>query len=125
MSDTEAFTVRVPTEVKAKFEALAQSTNRTRSWLAAQAIALYVEQESWQIREIEEAIVLADGAQAGWVDGEDVEAWLKTWGTADEKPAPCAQLFLPLRFRILQTSVPISARTTARRQSGLRLSFAS
>jgi predicted transcriptional regulator len=89
MADTEAFIIRVPTEVKVKLEALAQSTNRSRSWLAAQAIALYVEQESWQIQSIEEALVDADSPQAHWVDGAKVDAWLASWGTADKQPAPC------------------------------------
>ena len=90
MSQTEVVTVRLTPEVKAKLNALALSTKRSKSWLAAEAITLYVEQQSWQIQMIEEAVTLADSPQAKWVEGDDVEAWLSSWGMEDEKPAPCS-----------------------------------
>ncbi|MBW4633386.1 MAG: ribbon-helix-helix protein, CopG family [Iphinoe sp. HA4291-MV1] len=89
MSQSEVVTIRLTAEIKAKLDALAQSTRRSKSWLAAEAIALYVEQESWQIQMIEEAVALADNPQAQWIDSEDVEAWLDSWGMEDEKHAPC------------------------------------
>ncbi|MBW4517929.1 MAG: ribbon-helix-helix domain-containing protein [Timaviella obliquedivisa GSE-PSE-MK23-08B] len=42
MSESETVTIRLFTEIKGKLEALAASTNRSKSWLAAQAIASYV-----------------------------------------------------------------------------------
>lgn len=90
MSQSEVLTVRLTPEVKAKLDALAQSTKRSKSWLAAEAISLYVEQESWQIQKIEEAVAVADSSQAEWVKAENVDAWLESWGTENEKPAPCA-----------------------------------
>ncbi|MBW4613286.1 MAG: CopG family ribbon-helix-helix protein [Desmonostoc vinosum HA7617-LM4] len=89
MSQSEVVTVRLTPEIKAKLDALAQSTQRSKSWLAAEAIALYVEQQSWQIQKIEEAVKIADSPQAKWIASEEVEAWLECWGTEDEKPAPC------------------------------------
>ncbi len=64
MSQSETVTIRLPAEVKGKLEALAVSTNRSKSWLAAQAIAAYVEEQSWQIQQIEEAVALAKSEQA-------------------------------------------------------------
>lgn len=90
MSESETVTVRLPAGVKQKLEALATSTNRSKSWLAAQAISNYVEEQSWQIQQIEAAIATADSEEAIWVDGEVVDAWLNSWGTETEKPAPCA-----------------------------------
>lgn len=90
MSQTEVVTVRLTPEIKAKLNALALSTKRSKSWLAAEAIALYVEQQSWQIQMIEEAVTLADSPQAEWIEGDHVEAWLSSWGMEDEKPAPCS-----------------------------------
>ncbi|MFM7427911.1 MAG: CopG family ribbon-helix-helix protein [Elainella sp.] len=87
---SETVTVRLPTALKQKLEALAVSTRRSKSWLAAEAIAAYVEQQTWQIQQIEEAVVLADSDQADWVDGDAVNAWLESWGTADEQSPPCA-----------------------------------
>lgn len=89
MSQSEPVTVRLPIAVKQKLEALAVSTRRSKSWLAAEAIAAYVEEQSWQIQQIEEAVAQADSEQAVWVDGEAVGAWLDSWGTENEQPAPC------------------------------------
>lgn len=72
MSQKEVVTIRLPADVKAKLEALAASTNRSKSWLAAQAIAAYVEDQSWQVQPLEEAVTLADSQQAVWMDGAKV-----------------------------------------------------
>jgi RHH-type transcriptional regulator, rel operon repressor / antitoxin RelB len=89
MSKSETVTIRLPAAVKGKLEALAASTNRSKSWLAAQAITEYVEEQSWQIQQIEEAVVIADSAQAVWVEGAAVDDWLASWGEEAEKPTPC------------------------------------
>jgi RHH-type transcriptional regulator, rel operon repressor / antitoxin RelB len=89
MSQSEVMTIRLPVEIKGKLEALAVSTNRSKSWLAAQAIAAYVEEQSWQIKQIEEAVAIADSDSAVWVEGAEVDAWLGSWGTSDEQPIPC------------------------------------
>jgi RHH-type transcriptional regulator, rel operon repressor / antitoxin RelB len=89
MSQSEVVTVRLSPEIKAKLDALAKSTKRSKSWLAAEAIALYVEQQSWQIQMIEEAVKIADSPQAQWIESQEVESWLDSWGMEDEKPAPC------------------------------------
>ncbi len=83
---SETVTVRLPAVLKQKLEALAVSTRRSKSWLAAEAIAVYVEQQTWQIQQIEEAVALADSEQADWVDGDAVNAWLEFWGTAQTAP---------------------------------------
>ena len=89
MSQSETVTVRLPIAVKQKLEALSASTRRSKSWLAAEAIAAYVEEQSWQIQQIEEAVALADSEQAVWIDGEAVGAWLDSWGTENEQATPC------------------------------------
>jgi len=89
MSQSETVTVRLPVGIKQKLEALAASTNRSKSWLAAQAISAYVEEQSWQTQQVEDAIAIADGEEAVWVEGEVVEAWLNSWGTETEKTTPC------------------------------------
>ncbi len=89
MSQSEVVTVRLAPELKAKLDALAISTKRSKSWLAAEAIAQYLEQEAWQIERIEEAVALADSSTAQWVEWDAVDAWLESWGTEDEQPAPC------------------------------------
>lgn len=90
MSETTTITVRLDTSLKNKLEELAKSTQRSKSWLAAEAITAYVEREAWQIQQIEEAVQQADSPDAEWVSHEDVSAWLKTWGSEDETTAPCS-----------------------------------
>jgi RHH-type transcriptional regulator, rel operon repressor / antitoxin RelB len=88
MSQSETVTIRLSAEVKGKLEALAASTKRSKSWLAAQAIASYIEEQSWQIQQIEAAVTLADSEQAVWVENADVNAWLNSWGTENERSMP-------------------------------------
>jgi predicted transcriptional regulator len=57
---TSVLTVRIPEETKAKLEKLAQATHRSKSYLAEEAIARYLDLEAWQVGEIEQAIQEAD-----------------------------------------------------------------
>ena len=52
--------VRLPDEVEQQLAQLAQSTGRTISWLANQAIQDYLAREAWQIAQIEAALIEAD-----------------------------------------------------------------
>ena len=52
--------VRLPDEVEQQLGQLAQSTGRTKSWLANQAIKDYLAREAWQITEVEAALREAD-----------------------------------------------------------------
>lgn len=76
MLTTEAFIICLPADVKTRLEALATSINRSTSWLAVQAIVAYVEEQSWQIQQIEEAVALADSEQAVWIESATVDEWL-------------------------------------------------
>ena len=57
---TAILTLRVPEEIKAKLDKLAQATHRSKSYLAEEAIARYLDLEAWQVGEIEQAIQEAD-----------------------------------------------------------------
>ena len=48
-----AFTVRLPEEVTKKLDALASKLDRSRSYVAAQAIEDFVAREQWQLVDIE------------------------------------------------------------------------
>jgi RHH-type transcriptional regulator, rel operon repressor / antitoxin RelB len=89
MSPSETITIRLSADLKGKLESLATSTHRSKSWLAAQAIATYVEAQAWQVEQIEAAVALADSDQAVWVEAAEVDVWLSTWGTDRETPTPC------------------------------------
>ena len=59
-ADTAVVTVRLGGKLKAKLEALARHTRRSKSSLAAEAIAAYVDLNEWQIAEIEGGIAELD-----------------------------------------------------------------
>jgi RHH-type rel operon transcriptional repressor/antitoxin RelB len=60
VADTVVVTARIDAALKAKLEALARSMKRSKSYLAAEAIAAYVELHEWQIGEIEAGIAELD-----------------------------------------------------------------
>lgn len=55
-----AFTVRLPDETAAKLDQLAEKLDRSRSYMAAQAIEDFIAREEWQLAEIEAGLAEAD-----------------------------------------------------------------
>ena len=55
-----AFTVRLPDDVTEKLDALAAKLDRSRSYVAAQAIGDFVAREEWQLADIEAGVREAD-----------------------------------------------------------------
>ncbi|MDB5651515.1 MAG: ribbon-helix-helix, copG family protein [Hyphomicrobiales bacterium] len=55
-----AFTVRVPDALADKLDQLAEKLDGSRAYVAAQAIAGFVERETWQLAEIEAGVAEAD-----------------------------------------------------------------
>src|SRR5262249_22443191 len=75
---TTTLSVRLDTDTKRRLEALTKRARRSKSFLAAEAIAAFVEAESWQLDEIQTGMKeLADGRG---VPHEDVANWLRSWG---------------------------------------------
>lgn len=58
MNASTTMTIRVPTELKEKLGRLAQGTRRSRSYLATEAVAAYVERE----------LAIIEGVQRGLAD---------------------------------------------------------
>lgn len=83
---TETLSIRLDSTTKQRLEALARHSKRSKSFLAAEAIAAYVAQEEWQLGEIHAAIGELEAGQA--ISHEKVAGWLKSWGTTAEKNAP-------------------------------------
>jgi RHH-type rel operon transcriptional repressor/antitoxin RelB len=85
---TTTLSVRIDSGTKKQLEALAKRARRSKSFLAAEAIAAYVEAESWQLDEIQAGLQELDKGRA--VDHGDVSKWLRTWGGKRERKAPRA-----------------------------------
>ena len=86
MSDSATVTVRLSQNVKDGLERLAQSTKRSRNFLAAEAIAEYVAVNEWQIAGIEKALRDLDAGKT--IPHERVKAWAEALGTDRELPLP-------------------------------------
>lgn len=70
-------TIRIDDDVKDRLDRLADSTHRSRSFLAAQAIAQFVEINEWQVAEIEAALREADAGD--FASDQDVAAVARKW----------------------------------------------
>jgi predicted transcriptional regulator len=55
-----AFTVRLPDKTAHKLDQIADKLDRSRAFVAAQAIENFVAREAWQIAEIEAGLAEAD-----------------------------------------------------------------
>jgi RHH-type rel operon transcriptional repressor/antitoxin RelB len=85
---TTTLSVRIDSNTKKQLDALAKRARRSKSFLAAEAIAAYVEAESWQLDEIQAGLEDLDHGRA--VAHGDVSKWLRTWGKTRERKAPRA-----------------------------------
>ena len=70
-------TVRLEDDVKHRLDVLAEATQRSKSFLAAEAIRTYVENNEWQVAEIQVAQEEADAGD--FASDEDVTALAKKW----------------------------------------------
>jgi predicted transcriptional regulator len=86
MADSTTMTVRLSRELKGKLDRLAASTRRSKSYLAAEAIAEYVDANAWQIAEIRKAVRKAD-AGGPFVSDEDATRYLDALARG-ENPKP-------------------------------------
>jgi RHH-type transcriptional regulator, rel operon repressor / antitoxin RelB len=78
-------TLRLDPDTLRRLDDLAQATDRSKAWLAAQAVKTYLDLNEWQIKAIREAVVKADRRAAKFFTQEEVDAWLTTWGTPKER----------------------------------------
>ena len=83
---TETLSIRIDAATKKRLDALAVRSRRSKSFLAAEAIAAYVESEEWQLGELQEGIDELDGGRE--VSQEKVAKWLNSWGRPGETKPP-------------------------------------
>ena len=57
---THTINVRVPEAIFNQLEEIARATARTKSYVTLTALTHYLQEQSWQIRDIEEGIAEAD-----------------------------------------------------------------
>jgi len=70
-------TVRLEDDVKDRLDVLAEATQRSKSFLAAEAIRAYVENNEWQIGEIQAGLTEADAGD--FASDKQIAALAKKW----------------------------------------------
>ena len=70
-------TIRLDDEVKSRLEALAESTQRSKSFLAADAVREYLDNNAWQVGEIQAA--LSDADAGDFASQAEVAALANKW----------------------------------------------
>lgn len=70
-------TIRIDDEIKDRLDRLAESTQRSKSFLAAEAIREYVVSNEWQIAEVNAALAEADAGD--FASEKDIAALARKW----------------------------------------------
>jgi RHH-type rel operon transcriptional repressor/antitoxin RelB len=83
---TETLSIRIDSDTKKRLDALSKRSKRSKSFLAAEAIAAYVKSEEWQLGELQAGIGELDSGRE--VSHEKVSKWLTSWGKPTETKAP-------------------------------------
>lgn len=86
MAATELLTLRLDAATLRRLGRLSKATDRTRSRLAVEAIARYLDDNAWQVEAIEAGVRAADAGDVAPQD--DVERWVKSWGKPRELKRP-------------------------------------
>jgi RHH-type transcriptional regulator, rel operon repressor / antitoxin RelB len=83
---TETLSIRIDSKTKKRLDALSKRSKRSKSFLAAEAIAAYVDSEEWQLGEVYAGIDELESGQE--VSHEKVSKWLKSWGKPGATKVP-------------------------------------
>ena len=82
---SEVMTIRVDRKTKARLEKLAKAMDRTKSYVAAEAIRAFVDLNEWQIAEIKTALKEADAGD--FASEKEVQAVMRKWRRGARKMA--------------------------------------
>ncbi|MBM4238553.1 MAG: CopG family ribbon-helix-helix protein [Gammaproteobacteria bacterium] len=70
-------TIRIDTEMKDRLDRLAEATQRSRSFLAAEAVRGFIDINEWQISEVRKALKEADAGD--FATEKEVAALARKW----------------------------------------------
>ena len=85
---SRTITLRLDAATLRRLDQLAEVTERSKAWLAAQAVKDYLELNEWQTQAISAAVKRVDSRGAKFIDHEKVDEWLDRWGTPQERKLP-------------------------------------
>jgi RHH-type rel operon transcriptional repressor/antitoxin RelB len=77
MAESAVLTLRLDAKLKSRLDRLSKATQRSRSFVAAEAIREYVTLNEWQIGEIKKALGEADRGE--FATPQEVQRTIKKW----------------------------------------------
>ena len=78
MTQSTTMTIRLEPDLKSRLDKLAETTHRSKSFLASEAVREFVEINEWQIQEIKASIKEAD--EGDFASLEEESAMFNKWG---------------------------------------------
>ena len=88
---TSPFSLRLSPELKERLDAVAESEDRSASYVATKAIEAFLDARDAKARAIDAAFREAD--QGIFVSPEAVHRWMDSWDTDNELPIPEPDIF--------------------------------
>ena len=85
-----ATSIKLDDELKGRVQSIAEARRRSAHWIMREAIAQYVEREEQRERFRQDTLASWEEYRATGLHAtaEEVDEWLASWGTDDERPAP-------------------------------------
>jgi predicted transcriptional regulator len=83
--------LRITDEMKDRLDRLSSATQRSPAALAEEALDGYLSQQELELDALAVAVEKADSGR--FVSHDAAAAWLRSWGTAEEQPAPVPDIF--------------------------------
>ena len=81
--------VRLTDELHDRLEETAERLRRSKGWVISEALVEFMEKEERAVARLERTRKALDQVEAGQVvDGDEVMAWIASWGTEKESRPP-------------------------------------
>lgn len=81
--------VRMSDQLMDKLETIAKKLDRSKGWIIKDAVSQYVERIDRKEKMLAETRQALSEIESGnVVDGDEVMAWIESWGSDNEKSAP-------------------------------------
>lgn len=78
MASTEMLTLRIDEPLGRRLARLSKAMERSKSWVVADALEKYLDDNQWQVEAIEAGMAAADAGEV--VPHEEVKQWVKSLG---------------------------------------------
>ena len=81
--------LRIPDDLHEPLDKTARELQRSKNWIINQALRDYLKRREVEKQRWVETLASLESVKAGrLIDGDEVDTWMESWGTDNEKPAP-------------------------------------